>query len=237
MKNLKLFSIMFAMLCIGLTSCGDELSSGLTDAEIIEVENFVDGSISDIQDRVAAGRNGCVEFVFPISVTFADGTSATAEDYETLYAAIKAWKEANMDEDAERGSNRPDLVFPVQVINEEGEIVDIATQEELRAVYQECGGRSGNGNRGKRGHKGRGYSCFSIVYPVTVDFPDGTSEVFEDRATLKAAVKAYKEENPDAEERPTVAYPLTVAYDDGTQATVESRDALKELKEACAEEG
>lgn len=236
MKNLKLLSFMFALICIGLTSCGDELSSGLTDSEIVEVENFVDESISSIQDRVAAGRAGCVEFVFPITVTFADSTMATAEDYETLYATIKAWKEANVSEGGERRNNKPDLVFPVQVINEEGEIIDIATQEELRAVYQECR-RSGNGNRGNRGHKGKGYSCFSIVYPVTVDFPDGTSEMFEDRTTLKSAVKAYKEANPDAEERPIVAYPLTVEYDDGTQATVESKDALKELKEACADEG
>ena len=236
MKKLKFLSFMLALLCIGLTSCGDDLvSSELSADEIIRLENFADESIAAIQDKVAAGRFGCVEFVFPISVTFADNTTASADDYEALYAAVKAWKENNIDEGAERGSNRPDLVYPVQVINEEGEIIDIATQDDLRAVFQECGGRFGHGKSGKRGHRGKGYSCFSIVYPITIDFADGTSEVFDDKETLKTAIKAYKEANGRDAERPTVAYPLTVEYDDGTQATVDSIEALKELKQACSE--
>lgn len=236
MKNLKFLSILFSLLCIGLTSCGDELGTNeLSDAELVSVENFVDSSIAGIQDRVAAGKYGCVEFVFPITVTFADNTTAIADDYEALHAAIKAWKESNMDEE-DRESNRPNLVFPVQVINEEGEIVDITTQEELRAVFQECGGRNGKGRKGKRGHGGKGYSCFSLVYPVTVDFADGTSETFEDRETMKAAIRAFKEANGRGAERPTVAYPITVEYEDGTQTSVESREALKELKEACSQE-
>lgn len=237
MKNLKFLSVLFALLVVGLTSCGDDLTqSELSDSEIVEVENFVDGAIAAMQDRVAAGRNGCVEFVFPITVSFADGTTATAEDYETLHAAIKAWKEANLEEDGERG-RKPDLVFPLQVVNEEGEIIDISTQDELKAVYQECGGRFGNGKGGKRGHRGKGYACFSLVYPVSIDFADGTSETFDDRDAMKDAIKAYKEANGRDAERPTLAFPVTVEYDDGTQATVESRDALKELKQACSEEG
>lgn len=234
MKNLKVLSFLFALLCIGMTSCGDEFEQ----SELADIENFVDGSISDIQDRVAAGKFGCVEFVFPITVEFADNTTATAADYEELHAVIKEWKENNLDEAENRRGNRPDLVFPVQVVNEDGEVIDITLQEELRAVYQECGGRFGRGKKGgKRGNKGRGYHCFSLVFPVTVDFADGTSQTFEDRDSLKAAVRDYKEENGRDAERPTLAYPITVEYEDGNQTSVDSREALKELKETCSEEG
>lgn len=234
MKNLKMLFVM--LICVGLTSCGDELGlNELSDSEIVDVENFVDEAISGIQDRVAAGRNGCVEFVFPISVAFVDGTTATADDYESLHAVIKSWKENNLEEGESRRANRPELVLPVQVVNEDGEIIDVATEEELKAIFQECGGKFGKWKKGKRGHRGKGYSCFSLVFPVTVDFANGTSVTFEDRQGLKAGIRAYKESNGRGQ-RPTLAYPITVEYDDGTQTAVDSKEALKELKQACADE-
>lgn len=237
MKNIKILSFLFTLLCIGLTSCGDDLS---TDT-LISTENFAPGSFADGVQR--SGSNPCFELVFPITVEFEDGTTATAADKEELKAAVLAWKGNNSEteeaDDGERGRGkgyRPDLVFPIQVIDQDGETVDIASQEELAATKEACSGdrgrRGGKGNRGNREAK-----CFSLIYPLTFDFSDGTSQTFEDAESKREALKAYKEANGRDAERPTLAYPVSVTFEDGSEAIADSMEALQELKNTCSEEG
>ena len=58
------------------------------------------------------------------------------------------------------------------------------------ALKATCDSRDGQGNRGDRGDRGnrgnRGERCFSKVYPLTISFPDGTSEEVADRDAAKA---------------------------------------------------
>mgnify|MGYP003380906717 CR=1 FL=1 len=69
------------------------------------------------------------------------------------------------------GINKPRLVLPIQVITDEGEIITIETQEELRELRALCNpGQGGPGNGGP-GHHG-GEPCFTISFPLTVSFPD-----------------------------------------------------------------
>lgn len=232
MKNLKILSFLFAFLCIGLTSCGDDLSEGV----LVDTENFTDSESSAF---ARSGGNACIELVYPITVEFEDNTLATVEDQEELKAAIQAWMESNLDADdtTETGRGRrvkPDVVFPIQIINQDGETVDINSEEELREAKSACGGgkREGLRNKGERGDR---QSCFTLSFPLTYDFPDGSSVIFDDKESKKEALKAYREANGRDTERPTLAYPVTVEYEDGTTATAESKDALNTLKEECSE--
>jgi len=237
MKNLKFLSVVLALLCIGFTSCGDDLAE---DA-LIDTQNF---SADKAEGLLSRTGNRCLEFVFPITISFADNTTATVADQEELKAAVKTWKENNLDTDETEEGNRgrrngfrPDLVFPIQVTNEEGEIIDIASAEEFKAANAACGGGR-KGQKGNRGQKGeRENTCFSVVYPITLSFPDGSSQTFEDEASKKDAIQTYKEANGRGAERPNTVYPLTVEYEDGTQTSVESKEAFKTLRQACSEEG
>ena len=47
--------------------------------------------------------------------------------------------------------------------------------------------------------------------------------------------KIWRMENPDSEEKPTIAYPYDVELADGTTATVTSNDEVAALKESCKE--
>ncbi|MEM6629431.1 MAG: hypothetical protein AAF694_07140 [Bacteroidota bacterium] len=193
-----------------------------------DVDTFTTAAVVALQDSAQCGKHGCFEFVFPLGISFPDGAVSEVGDYDEMRAAISAWKELNPD-----ATERPGFVYPIEVISEDGEVTSVASSEELRELRRECG----RGFRGRGKHKGRNFTpCFSIVYPVTVEFPDGSTEAFSDRESLKAGLRAWKEANPDAETRPEVVFPLTVEYEDGSTATAESKEALRALKETCQEE-
>ena len=241
MKNLKILSFLLAVLCIGLTSCGDDLAQDT----LLSTENFVGDAFVDLQQS-RGDRNPCVELVFPITISFSDNTTATVADQEELKTNVQTWKDNNTEvadttggKRGHRKGYRPDLVFPIQVINQDGETLDIASQDELKAAKATCGDENGrkrgNGGKGKRGDKGE--KCFSLVYPLTYNFADGTAQTFEDAESKREALKTYKEENGRDAERPSLGFPVTAEYEDGTQITADSVEALQELKDTCTNEG
>ncbi len=222
MQNFKTWTLlMFAVLAIGFTSCTKE------DVSLVDIENFSDDSINSMQ-RGVVGKNHCLEFIFPVTIAFVDETTASVESYEDLHETITDWFEAN---DVEKTrENKPDLVFPIQVVNQEGEIVDVASAEMLKELKSECP-RNG---RGKGGERGKGFKCFSLVFPISATIAGETS-TFADHDTFKAAIRAYKEEAGRDAERPELVYPVTVEYEDGTQVSVASQEEMIALKEDCKE--
>ncbi|MDF1694965.1 MAG: hypothetical protein P1U56_04000 [Saprospiraceae bacterium] len=222
-KNLRAFGLMLlAALAISFTSCNEE-SFDLTD-----IDNFTDGTIDGLQKGVV-GKRHCLEFIFPVSIEFVDGTSAEVTDYQNLHQTVRAWFEENEVEKSKE--NRPQLIFPLQVLNKEGEIIDVASEDELKELKSECP----KIGKGKKGKKGKGFKCFSLVFPVTVTI-DGTDQTFEDRMALKTAIRTYKMEAGEDFERPTLVFPVTIQYEDETQVEVADQDELQALKEACQDE-
>ncbi len=225
-KIVNVFGLLLLAISLVLVSCQEENVV----AEENDVEVYTAAAVVALQDSAQCGRHGCFEFVFPLSISFPDGAVSEVASYDDLRASIRAWKELNPD-----AEERPAFVYPIEVISQEGEITSIASSDELRALRAECG--RGFRGFGKFGHRGRRFEpCFSIVFPITVNFPDGSSESYDDKESLKAAVRAWKEANGRTGERPEVVFPLTVAYDDGSTATAESREELRALKETCQEE-
>lgn len=222
-RNLRNFGlILLAVLAITFTSCNKD------DIELTDIESFTDGTLDDLQKGVV-GKKHCLEFIFPISIEFIDETTAEVDSYEDLHATVMAWFEENEVEKSKE--NKPQLIFPLQVLNNEGEIIDVASVDELKELRSECP-RVGKCKKGKRG---KGFKCFSLVFPVTITI-DGVDTSFEDKESLKAAVRAYKEEAGDDFERPTLVFPVTVEYEDGTQEEAADKDELIALKEACQDD-
>ena len=222
-KNLKIFGFMLlAALAITFTSCEQE------NYDVTDIDNFTDGTIDGLQ-RGVVGKRHCLEFVFPISIEFVDGTTAEVESYIDLHETVKAWFEEN---DVEKSKeNKPQLIFPLQVLNKEGEVIDVASEEELLELRKECP-RIG---KCKKGKKGRGFKCFSLVFPVALTI-DGEDQTFENRLALKAAVRAYKIEAGDDFERPTLVFPVTIEYEDETQAEIANKEELIAAKQACQDD-
>jgi hypothetical protein len=222
-KNLKTFGLMLlAAFAISFSSCNDE------NIELIDIENFTDGAINGLQ-RGVVGKKHCLEFIFPIHIEFIDGTTAEVEDYKDLHETVKAWFEEN---DVEKSKeNKPQLVFPIQVLNQEGEVIDVGSEEELKELKSECP-RIG---KCKKGMGGKGFKCFSLVFPVSLTI-DGDVQTFENKKALKVAIRAYKEAAGEDFERPTFVFPITVEYEDGTQVEVANQEEMIALKEACKDD-
>ena len=85
-----------------------------------------------------------------------------------------------------------------------------------------------------RMHHYRGkVKCFEFVFPVTLIYPDGIEVVVDDRESLREYIHQWKEENPDAVEKPEFAYPFDVILRDSTELTIADEAAFEALKEEC----
>ncbi len=215
----KFSSLVALALVFVMTSCQKE------NLEEITTENFTQQSDQEGRKgkkgkRGGKGKKGgkCFTPVFPITINFPDGSAATVADKDAAKAAKKAFKEANPD-----ATERPSIAMPFDVMLKDSSVLTITTEEDLTALKETCGD-----NRG-----GRGKRCFKPVFPLTINFPDGTSATVADKSEAKAAKKAFKEANPDNTERPSLAYPYDVELADGTTATVTSDEDVAALKESC----
>lgn len=220
---LKKTWILALLILAVFTACNKEETLSSDD-----VENYIDGVVFDMQSEGNCGKFGCYEFVFPISISFPDGSSVSVEDYAGLREALRTYHEENPDGD------RPTLAFPLEVMTEDGEVITVASQDELHELRIQCR-RDFFGRHGHRGHRFRGMFCFTLNFPLSIDFPDGTNTEVADHMALKDALRAWKADHPDSVDRPELAFPITVTMEDGTEVTVESKDALKELKDSCSQ--
>ena len=192
-----------------------------------DVENYVDEVVFDMQSEGNCGKFGCYEFVFPITIVFADGTTAEV-DYEGLREALHTYREEHPD------GERPTLGFPLEVMTEDGEVITVANREELHTLRVQCR-RDFFRNHGHRGHRFRGMFCFTLNFPLTISLPDGTTVEVADRMEMKDTLRAWKTDNPESDERPELVFPITVTMEDGTEVTVGDKDALKDLKDSCGQ--
>ena len=215
--------ILFLGVFVFFNSCEKDTTLSATD-----VDNYTEESVYVMQRDANCGKFGCFEFVFPLTVIFPDDSEAEVGSYDELRSTIRAWKEANPD-----ATSRPSLAFPVEVTTEDGEVISVADQEELHELKKECR-KSYYGKNHHRDHKGRGDYCFEVVFPLTIEYPDGTTAEAIDADALKELVRAWKEANGRDAGRPHIAFPIQVEMEDGSIVDVESREALKELKTTCS---
>lgn len=193
----------------------------------LSAEESVDQALYSIQERGGMGRLGCYELLFPVSITLPDGTTAEVDSYETMQQTLR-----NFFASSRPARPRINFVFPVSVVSQDGEVITVSSEEEMRALRAEC---AGSFNRhGPNGHSQRGLSCFEIVFPVTIEFPDGSTAQAGSRADLRQLVRSWHQSNPGSDGRPKLVFPLTVKMtDDGTLLTVNSKEELRDLKENC----
>ncbi len=78
--------------------------------------------------------------------------------------------------------------------------------------------------------------CFEIVYPISIEFPDGTFASANSMEEAKEAARLWKENNPDVEGRPSLAYPIELIQEDGSLISIESRTDLREVIKECRRE-
>jgi len=215
-SQLKISMLACFSFLLFLTSCTDES---------VDVSEFADETMLQMESETRSGKLGCYELVYPVSIDFADGSTLEVNDSDEFKAAIIAWKEGN-----EEVSGRPFLAFPYEIVTENGELITVENRTQRRRLRLACKVMMGEV---VHGHLGK--PCFRIVYPVTVLFPDESSTEVASRKDLKVALRTWRRDNPDDEEKPMLDFPITVQFEDETTQTVDSREALIRLKKECRE--
>lgn len=206
-----------ALALVLMASCTDP------DADVTP-ENFGTEEAFVMQKSLNAGKFGCLEIIFPIEITLPDESIIEVESFVDAKEQLQAWKENNPDVDG-----RPSVVYPIEVLNSEGETTSIESKSEIRDLIKECRGNFGSK---PNGHK----ACFRLEYPLTISFPNADDLEIIDRLQMKRALRIWRRNNRGSVERPSLVYPITIVFEDDTTQTINSSEELKAAKEACQEE-
>ena len=170
------------------------------------------------------------ELVFPVTIALPNGRTVEVDSYDEIAAQLRAYFEANSGK--RRARLHFDFVYPFAVVTQDGELLSVESEEQLRRLRAACAGTFGT--HGPRGHGQHGLSCFEVVFPVTIAFPDGTTAEAADRQAANQLLRTWAHNNPGSEERPVITFPMTVKMTrSGDLVTVNSPDELRSLKAGC----
>ena len=120
-----------------------------------EVETVTINSDDELKEAFQACRGEeddkkCFTFGFPVSFTMPDGTVLTAEDEKDLEEKMQAFYESYTGE-----KKRPEVVFPVDLMFEDGSSLTVNSPEEMKQAWKENCKRGGDeeseGDEGTRG--------------------------------------------------------------------------------------
>ena len=120
-----------------------------------EVETVTVNSDDELKEAFQACRGEeddkkCFTFGFPVSFTMPDGTVLTAEDEKDLEEKMQAFYESYTGE-----KKSPEVVFPVDLMFEDGSSLTVNSPEEMKQAWKENCKRDGDeeseGDEGTRG--------------------------------------------------------------------------------------
>ena len=191
-----------------------------------EYERDIMSNDDDFYNRDESGDKrdwDCFTIQYPITVNLNDGYTYTFDSEESIKEYYDAYE---IDEEM-------NIAFPITVIDKDGEAIVIESDETLEEVYRGC-----------YNHEidiGIEQKCFSLVYPVFYQLPDGSLiEVLADDEDSWAAMTAWYDENTESVERPTLQYPVIIMYEyddeyseDDLVVTINNEEEMINAREDC----
>jgi len=180
-------------------------------------------------------QNMCFDVEFPISVNLSDGSVVTISNEEELYEGIEEYYEMGEDD------NLPEINFPINIIfyyeNENGveseDLVEIGDYEELEIYFEMCEDEE---------DFWFGFDCVDLVYPITIQSPEGENLSFEDENSLIDHIENWYGNNPDSDQEFELIFPISVEYFSETNDQLESliiysEEEMEEyIEEYCIED-
>ncbi len=179
-----------------------------------------DQDLSDSPEAITEdGRSRCFDFVYPVIIMFPDSSVVTINSKDEFRDAVKTWRENNPGV-----PGRPMIQFPVEVILRNGEVKTINSKEEFKRLIFKCR---------KHDKKPKFKQCFKPVLPLTLVFPDGTTQEVSTPEDMKNAITEWKENNPGVQGHFKIQFPFDVKLRNGKVVTIHNKEDLKKLLWKC----
>lgn len=171
--------------------------------------------LDDNREASRRRRNRCFQFVFPITFIMPDDTSITLNE-RADWVLIRTWYENNPN-----ANERPELVFPVDIMFEDGEVQTIVDLEELREVKSAC-----REDRNRR-------RCFRLNLPLTFFMPDNSTITVTVRDDWSLLRDYYIANPDDVGTKPELVFPVDATYRDGSVVTFNNENEMLDAREEC----
>ncbi|MEC8239096.1 MAG: hypothetical protein VX027_03185 [Bacteroidota bacterium] len=164
----------------------------------------------------------CFQIIYPISLTFPDGSEITINNDED-WDEIDLWYEENKDSD-----EGPEIKYPFSIslsgstfeVNNDVDFLEL-----IYSIITICGDDEEDYEE----------ECFEFVYPISFILPDG-SEITINNDEDWDEIDLWYEENKDSDEDPEIVYPFDVILDDDKVVTITNEEDLEDLEEYCYKE-
>jgi hypothetical protein len=228
MKTIKLFLLLLALSSITFYSCSDENpiknETAITQKSIalrttlneLKTVNAIGGKSSgntNIKSRNADINPFCFDFVYPIVLSYNNGTAITIANFEGLIDLLN--------------NESPNLyiegiVFPFQVSGN-GAITTITTEEDFTILVQGCGFETFYDDL-------ENTLCFDIVFPIEITFGGQVTTINSLQELLLFG------DAPGFDETIEIVFPINVINENGT-VVVNNVYEFYEIVNSCFDGG
>ena len=190
------------------------------------------------------GNYMCFDIQFPIQITMPDDSQVSVVNEDELFEAVDLYYEMSDEYDG-----LPEINFPINIVfyfenengNEQQEVIEIGSYEELEMYFDVCPDENNNGWDDEDWYE---IDCFDLVYPLTIVNPEGEVLTVDSENNLHEYIDQYYENcNSNDCGDFNLYYPLTVEYysetnDQVQTLTINSEEELQELlDEHCYDDG
>ena len=181
------------------------------------------------------GNYMCFDIQFPIQITMPDDSQVSVVNEDELFEAVDLYYEMSDEYDG-----LPEINFPINIVfyfenengNEQQEVIEIGSYEELEMYFDVCPDENNNGWDDEDWYE---IDCFDLVYPLTIVNPEGEVLTVDSENNLHEYIDQYYENcNSNDCGDFNLYYPLTVEYysetnDQVQTLTINSEEGLQEL--------
>ena len=203
--------------------------------ELLFDENYDEDNDGDYDVFEEWENYMCFDIQFPVIITMPDDSQVSVGDEDELYEAVDIYYEISDEYDG-----LPEINFPINIVfyfenengNEQQEVIEIESYEELEMYFDECSEEDNNGWDDESWFE---IDCVDLVYPISIENPEGDIIYVESEYYLHEYIDQYYQNcNSDDCGDFSLVYPLTVEYysetNDQTQIlTINSEEELQEL--------
>jgi len=208
MKNLFVIILPLTILFL-VSGCAKDEPRGMSDAELVQAIIDAEGKIEVSMEELPSAARGTME-----------------EDYLNAYLHLYSMKasmlgyEVSIAGRAGNSGKRGEVYFDI-----DGKKLDPGNYR---------GKEDGDWSEGYDRDSKTDWRCFDIVYPITIQMPDGsTLSIDGEEDTDLEIVKNYYEEN-DTEERPSMVFPITIITYEGVSKTISSEEDMSDAYRGCS---